>query len=216
MQDFPGNSAKAKARSSEEPKEKDRPKVERVTSAEAVRRKRGIGRQFKETFIGGSARMAVEYMAMEVIIPSAKDMIAEAMQSGIEKLIYGDSRPRRGVTPSSYSNIGHVNYRGMSAPTTRNDKPPASRMLSRRSRTRQNFDEVVIPSRQEAEEVIDRMFDILSRYGTVTVADLYELTGIQSSHTDHKWGWSELRGAKAARLRSGGFLLDLPEPDHLD
>lgn len=205
MEDFPANSQKARARP-EEPKH-----IERVTSAEAVRRKKGLGRQFKETFIGGSARTAFEYMLMEVIIPSAKDMMAEAMQSGIEKLIYGDSRPRRSA-PSSYSSVGHVNYQRISAPN-RNDKPPAPRMLSRRSRSRQDFDEIVIPSRQEAEDVIERMFDILSRFGTVTVSDLYELTGIQSSHTDHKWGWTELRGAKATRLRSGGFLLDLPEPE---
>jgi hypothetical protein len=89
-------------------------------------------------------------------------------------------------------------------------------MLSRRSRARGAFDELIIPSRQEAEEVIERMFDILSRYGAVSVADLYELTGVQSSHTDMKWGWAELRGAKAVRLRQGGFLLDLPEPEPLD
>jgi hypothetical protein len=219
MHEFPANSQKAKARP-EEPKQDERPKqIERVTSGEAVRRPRGLGRRFKETFIGGNARIAVQYMTAEVIIPAVRDTVAEALQSGIEKLIYGDTRPRKGPTPS-YSNVGHVNYQQssqrMSSPATRPNTSTAPRMLSRRARTRQEFDEIVIPSRQEAEEVIDQMFDILSRYGSVSVADLYELTGIQSAHTDHKWGWTELRGAKAARLRSGGFLLDLPEPEPLD
>jgi len=49
----------------------------------------------------------------------------------------------------------------------------------------------------------------------VTVADLYELTGIASSHTDNKWGWTELRGARAVRTRDGHFLLDLPDPQPL-
>ena len=89
-------------------------------------------------------------------------------------------------------------------------------MLSRRSRTRQEFDEIVIQSRQEANEVLDRMYDILSRYGSVAVADLYELTGIQAAHTDYKWGWTDLRGAKASKLRQGGYLLDLPEPETLN
>lgn len=210
MEDFPANSRKARTRP-EEPK-----RIERVTSAEAVRRKRGLGRQFKETFIGGSARMAVEYMTLEVIVPAVRDTLAEALQSGIERLIYGETRPRRrGSTPTTYSNVGHVNYQGMSS-----QSPPRTssgpRMLSRSSRTRHDFGEIVIQSRGEAEEVIDRMFDILSRYGSVTVADLYELTGIQSSHTDHKWGWTALPGAKAARLRSGEFLLDLPDPQPMD
>lgn len=213
MEDFPANSAKARTRSEEPSTEK----IERVTTAEAVRRKPGLGRQFKETFIGGSARSAIEYMTMEVVIPTVRDMMAEALQSGIERLIYGDTRPRRGgAVPPSYSNVGHVNYQRMSsgAPT----RPPSnpSRMLSRRSRARQDFDEIVIPTRTEAEEVLDRMYDILSRHGVVLVSELYELTGISSNHVDHKWGWTRLQGAKVARLRSGGFLLDLPTPESLE
>jgi hypothetical protein len=59
------------------------------------------------------------------------------------------------------------------------------------------------------------MFDILSRYEVVLVADLYELTGIQTSHTDHRWGWNSLRGAKVVPIRGKGYLLDLPEPTQL-
>jgi hypothetical protein len=212
MQDFPANSRKAKTAPDGSPEE--RPRVERVTSAEAVRRKRGLGRQFKETFIGGSGRGAVEYMVTEVVVPAVRDTMAEALQTGIEKLIYGDTRPRRGATPPPGGNAGYVNYQRISGTPT--VKPPQPRMLSRRARTRQDFGEIVIASRVEADEVIERMFDILSRYGSVTVADLYELTGISSSHTDYKWGWNELRGAKAVRLRDGNFLLDLPEPEMLD
>jgi hypothetical protein len=218
MQDFPANSQKAKTRSEAPPMPGERPEIKRVTSAEAVRRKRGLGRQFKETFIGGSSRMALEYMVTDIVVPAVRDTIFEALQGGLDRLIYGESRIRRGGPPSSYSsysNVGHVNYQSMSTPT-RTSKPPGSRMLSRQSRARQSFDEIVIPNRAEAEEVLDRMYDELSRYGSVPVSVLYELTGIQSSHTDHKWGWTQLRGARVATLpRSGGYLLDLPEPEPL-
>lgn len=210
MQDFPANSQKARDRP-EGPPQNERPKrVEQVTSAEAVQRKRRLGSRFKETFVGGSARGALDYMVLEVVIPAIQDTMIDAFQGGVERLIRGDNRPRRSGM-SSYSNVGHVNYQGMSS-----NRPPTSRTISRQSRTRHDFGEIVIQSRQEAEEVIDRMFDILSRYGTVTVADLYELTGIQSGHTDTKWGWTSLRGAKAARLRTGGFLLELPDPESLE
>lgn len=214
MHDFPPNSAKARARS-EGPPPTERPeKIERITSAEASRRKRGLGRQFKETFIGGTARGAIDYVVADIIIPEIRDLVFDAFQGGLDRLIYGDSRrSRRGGPPtSSYSNLGHVNYQGISS-----NRPPTSstRTLSRQSRARQNFDEIVIPSRAEAEEVLDRMFEFLSRYGQVTVSDLYEMTGISSSHTDQKWGWTTLPGAKVVRLRTGGFLLDLPEPEAL-
>jgi hypothetical protein len=211
MQEFPPNSQKA--RRPDDPK-----RVERVTSAETVRRKRGLGRQFREAFIGGSARTAAEYMITDVIVPAVRDTIAEALQSGIEKLIYGDTRPRnRSTPPTGYANVGRVNYSGMSSSSVPpRATAPAPPQLSRRSRTRHDFDELVIPSRQEANEVLDRMFDILSRYGSVPIADLYELCGLQSAHTDYKWGWKDLKGARASKLRNGGYLLNLPEPEPLD
>lgn len=187
--------------------------MEQVTSAEASRRKRGLGRKFKDAFIGGDARSTADYVVIDVIIPAVRDLLFDSLEAGIQRMIYGESRRRR-PTPGP-NPVGHVDYRGMSSGpmTTRTSSAP--RMVSRRSRARHDFEELIIPTRQEAEEVIDRMFDILSRYGSVSVAHLYELTGIQSQHTDMKWGWRELRGSKAVRLRQGGFLLDLPEPEPL-
>jgi hypothetical protein len=210
MQDFPANSQKARDRAEGPPQTQRPKKIEQVTSAQADRRPRGLGRRFKETFVGGSARGAIDYMILEVVIPAVQDTMIDAFQGGVERLIRGESRPRRsGSMP--YSNPPRIDYSKFNT-----NSPPTSRTISRQSRTRHDFGEIVIQQRQEAEEVIDRMFDILSRYGTVTVADLYELTGIQSGHTDTKWGWTSLRGAKATRMRSGGFLLDLPEPESLE
>lgn len=213
MHDFPSNSARTR-RPDEAPQE-ERPKIERVTTAEAKRRKQGLGGKFKETFIGGNARLAIEYMVVETVIPSIQDMFIAAFQGGIERLIKGESvRPRRGM-PREYSSAGHVDYTSPSRALT-SRASSAGRPLPRQSRTRQTFDDLLIPSHREAADVIDRMFDLLSQHGVVYVADLYELTGIQSSHIDHKWGWTSLRGARARRMSGGDFLLDLPEPEYLD
>lgn len=207
MEAFPPNSRKAETR------EQDK-KVERVTSAEAVRRKKPLGKQFSKVFIGGDARTAVGYMFETVLIPAAKEALVEAASSGFEKLIYGDARPKRnrigGGPPSGP--LGYVSYNR--APHQQREQPPQPKMLSRSSRTRHDFDDIVITSRQEAEEVIDRLFDLVSKYNSASVADLYELTGLQSSHTDHKWGWTDLRGASVGRVRGGGYLLELPEPEY--
>jgi hypothetical protein len=87
--------------------------------------------------------------------------------------------------------------------------------LSREARAKHNFDEIVLNSRVEAEEVIDRLYDVVSRYESASVADLYELVGLSSTHTDHKWGWTDIRGAGVQRVRDG-YLLDLPSPEPLD
>lgn len=206
MDSFPSNS-KARA----EPKE-----IKQVTSAKiATGRNKGLGRRFKKTFIAGDSRMAFEYILVDVVVPAIQDTLIEAFQGGVERWIRGEGpRHRRSYRSTGYGELGHVDYQRMNAGSRRPAAPP-QRMMSRRSRARQEFDELIIQSLQEAHEVIDRMFDILSRYGSVSVADLYELTGVQSAHTDMKWGWYDLRGAQAVRLRQGGYLLDLPEPEEL-
>lgn len=208
MEQFPPNSKKAKD-PAQGPK-----RVERVTSANAVRRKKGLGKQFKHTFFGGDANTAVQYMIFNVLIPAAKEAMVEAASSGFEKLIYGESRPKRGPSPMSGA-LGHVSYNRMGPARPRETNPPFPQPMSRRARARHDFDEIIIPSRQEAEEVLERLYDLVSSYDQATVADLYELTGLPSSHTDHKWGWENLRGATVARVRGGGYLLDLPEPETL-
>lgn len=207
MQEFPANSNKAKAAA--EPRER----IAQVTSAETVRRKRGLGQKFKETFIGGDARSATEIVFFEVIIPSVRDTLYDAFDAGMRSLIFGDHKKHRtSGSTSGYSALGHVAYNRMSQPSTTRTE---TRSISRRARARHDFDDVIIPTRQEAEETLDRMFEWLSRYGRVSVAELYELTGVQSSHTDEKWGWTELQGSKPIRLRTGGWLLDLPDPEPL-
>jgi len=207
MKDFPGNSHKTSV--PPEPREK----MKAVTTATTVRRKRNLGRQFKETFFKGDPRGAAEYVFFEVLVPSVKDMLFDGFESGIRSLIYGeDAKKRPSGASAGYAGLGHVAYNSMSSAAK---TVQSERVISRRARARHDFGELVIASREEAENVLDLMFETLSRYGSVSVATLYELTGIQSSHTDMKWGWTELQGSKAVRTRQGGFLLDLPAPVEL-
>lgn len=212
MEDFPANSAKAKART-EGPQPSERPRVERVVSGDVDRRRRGLGRKFKETFIAGSLHGARDYVVNDVVVPTLKEMVYAMFQGGLQKLIFGDSRIRRDSPPPSYGDVNRprINYSTQSSMT----RSAPTRMVSRESKARGSFDDIIISSRVEAQDVMDRMYDILSRYEMVLVADLYELTGVQTSHADHRWGWTHLRGAKVARLGDGRYLLDLPEPEPL-
>jgi hypothetical protein len=203
--EFPPNSEKSKRGVVEEKN------VERITSSSATRRKKSLRKQFSETFVAGDAKSAIRYVIFDVMLPAAKDMIVEAGSQGIEKLIFGDSRRRGSRTPQTGA-TGYVSYNRYSM---QNGPSSSQRAMSRQSRARHNFDEIVLDQRTEAEEVIDRLFDLVSRYDTATVADLYELVGLASTHTDHKWGWTDLHGAGVSRIR-GGYLLDLPDPEPID
>lgn len=203
--EYPPNSDTSKEPPQEE---KD---LKQVTSGTVKRKKKSLRKQFTETFVGGDAKTALHYVVFDVLIPAAKDMIADAGSQGIEKLIFGDSR-RRGASPPQAGPTGFVSYNRY-AMGSRQTSP--QRVMSRQARSRHDFDEIILDERGEAEEVIDRLFEVVSRYGSATVADLYELVGLPGSHTDNKWGWTNLQGAGVSRVRSG-FLLDLPEPEPLN
>lgn len=216
MQDFPGNSQKAKAKPAPPPKD-ERPRVAQVTTAQAVPHKRGLGRKFKQVFIQGTARETADFMVSDIIVPAVQDMLYDALEGGLRRMIHGEStRGRRSSTlPSGYSAVGHVDYRGMSTKAP-SQQAPAQRMLSRRSRSGHNFSDILIPTRREADDVLEMLYECLSRFGSVSVGDLYEATGIQTSHVDYKWGWTSLDKVKMIRKGDRGYMLDLPEPETLN
>jgi hypothetical protein len=203
--EFPPNSKISKTNENQEKN------ITQVVSGGAVRRRKSLRKQFSETFVAGDIRTAIRYVAFDVLLPAAKDMVVDSFTQGIEKLIFGDSR-RRGSTSPMAGPTGYVSYNRYSM-AGRSSGP--SRALSRQARARHNFDEIILDDRVEAENVVDNLFELVSRYESATVADLYELVGLNSTHTDHKWGWTDLHGAGVTRIR-GGYLLDLPEPEPLD
>ena len=202
--DFPPN--RFDKNDKEEPKEDKN--IRRVTRSDPIRRKKSLGRKFKEVFFGGDARSTGQYIMYDVLIPAAKDTIVEAASEGIQKLVRGSSYRRRNSPMAGPK--GYVSY---NRPMDRH-MPEPSRPLSARARARHDFDEIVLETRGEAEEVLERLYDIVSRYDSVTLSDLYELVGVRSTHVDVKWGWTNLRGAGVVRVKNG-YLLELPDIEPL-
>jgi hypothetical protein len=192
-------------------------KVERVTQGEAQRRKKPLGKRFAETFMGGDARTVGGYVFFDVLIPAARDMIVDTFTTGVERMFYGDRMPsstRRGFRSSGPG--GYVAYNKY-APTRayRPGDREEPRNISRRARASHDFDEIILDTRHEANEVIERLFDLIDRYESASVEDLYEMVGITPDYPDKKWGWTDMRGANVTRTRSG-YLLNLPKPVPLD
>lgn len=206
--EMPSNSREKGPKKEVEPK-----KIEQVTVNEVQRRKKPLGKRFTETFVQGEAKGAASYVLYDVLIPAAKDAVADAFSQGIERMLFGEvrSRSRRGASagPTTYTSYGRYS----SGPANVRREEP--RNISKKARGAHDFDEIILATRPEAEEVIDRLNELLSRYGSASVGDMYELVGITSNYTDEKWGWTDLRGSEIIRVRDG-YLLDLPRPDSLD
>lgn len=212
--EFPSNSHREKPAKVEKP---DPKKVERITSSDVVRRKKPLSKRFIETFTGGDAKGVWSYVWLDVLLPAAKNTMNDAVSQGFERMIFGDGRSssrRSGGRPSGSN--GYVSYNRYSPNTPRDSRHDEPRhQMSRRARSTHDFDEIILATRVEAEEVIDRLFDLVSRYEMATVSDLYDLCGISGNFTDEKYGWTDIRGSDIRRVRNG-YLLDLPKPEILE
>jgi len=180
--------------------------IERVTKGEVKFKKKSAVREFFDNFIQDDGEKIKSYVVGDVLIPSIKNAISDIITNSINILFYGDSgRNRRGTAD-------RVSYRNYSSPSSVYNP---NRMAT--AQPRQNafmFENVCYNSYAEASDVLDRMYEILSTYGVVSVADLDQLIGISGDYyTDNNYGWTQLNGTNSY-IRGGrdGFELNLPRP----
>lgn len=185
-----------------------------VSKGDVVRKKKPLGRRMSETFFGGDARSVAGFVFMDVLVPATKDLIVDMVTQGIERSLYGEVRGQGRRSPAGRpGSRDHTPYSRISSGSSRRD-PREEPRLTRRSRARHEFEDVILPSRVKAEEVLDGLYDILSKYEQVSVADFYDLLDETSEPVDEKWGWEDLRGSSVIRRRDG-YLINIPSPEPL-
>ena len=192
-------------KSKEEAEKRD---IQKIVSGQVVKRKKsGIQRLIGTLMAEDSDNLGTSVMD-DIVIPVIKEAIANLFENGsglVNTLLFGDSR--RGKKTGTGSNISYRSYyeqEKQRTPVVRNTY---------------DFDDIVISSRGEAEEVLDKLYEIISVYGAATVADFYELVGVTGQYTDNKYGWTDLHGASIARVRSDGgygYIIRLPKVRPLD
>lgn len=198
MDEYKPNSHKSK----EEEKERSEKKVEKVISGKARSKKKSELSKFTDALISEDAANVKSYIFMDVLMPAIKKAISDIVTNGIDMILYGETGHSK---KSSASKVSYRNYY---------DRDRDSRE-SRSSRRRYDYNEVVLESRRDAEEVLAGMDDLIDRYKFVSVADFYDLVGEESVYTDNKYGWTDIRSAEPIRVRNG-YVLKLPRPLPLD
>ena len=217
-EEFPQNSKTRRVVEDKDiPEEGNGKQIRQTVVGEAKIEKKSLGRKFSETFLGGDAKSVVSYIWWDVAIPAAKDTIVDAFSQGVERHVFGEGSSRGG-NRSLYRSRGTrydiiSNSRGPIGGTRRRDDPRDRDDRSHR-RSSKDIGRVVLDTRAEAEDTISQMYDILSSYDMVTVADLKEMLNEPPLITDEKWGWTSLTGSRAARTR-GGYEVVLPPPEEL-
>jgi len=178
-------------------------KVEKVVTGPVITRKKSGLDKLKGEFISDDAKNIKSYVFGEVLIPAIKKAISDIVTDGISILLYGESR---GISKRPISD--RVSYRSY-YDTSYDRRSSLSRSSS------YSYDDIVLNSRGEAEDVLSRMDELMETYGLVRVADLYDLVGITGNYTDNKYGWTNIRNAEIVRVRDG-YMIKMPRAVPID
>ena len=150
------------------------------------------------------------YVNEEIVKPAIKNIIVDAVTSGINMVMYGEkgNQGRGAHRPiSGARNSGHrpVDY----SRNFRNAPAEPERLAPRVSRS--SIADYVIADRLDASNVLVSLTDAADRYDSVSVADYYDLIGAPSEYTDNNQGWSfdSISRASVIPVR-GGFIIKFP------
>ncbi|HEX9252312.1 MAG TPA: hypothetical protein VF870_08725 [Ignavibacteriaceae bacterium] len=210
IEQFPSNSG-GKLKEEPEPEEESKKIVKQVATGKRIVKKK----TFWDTMLNGTLKVVGSYLLFEILIPAAKNMVSDMINNGSDMILFGETKSRRRDRErgrgSSY--VSYTSY--YDRDRDRGDRPYDRERRDRvYGRSRFDSDEILLPSREEAEEVIQSMFDIYDQYNAVTVSEFLELVGLPDEYTDRNYGWTNLRDIQARRVRDG-YIIDLPVPKAL-
>lgn len=207
--DYAGNSQQKKAPA------KEKTPVEKVVSGSVKVKKKPFGQKFRETFLATDGKQVRDYIVNDVLLPSARDLLFDMINKGVGRLMYGE----RGRIPGG-GTFGGVKT-PYATPVNRmfgtggiQTFNPGQRMFQAPGLQPASPDDFLLPSREDAEVIIEAVNDRLQAYGTVSVYELKKMLGLSTNHAENKWGWDNLRGARIDPTRDG-WIMVLPTPSVL-
>ena len=202
MKDYRKNSDKAKKEA--EQQNTYEKKVTQVAKGSVKTKKKSGFRKLVDAFIQEDATTVKNYIWNEVLVPAVKKTFSDTVTNALDMFLWGKNGGRR-----PRGNAERVSYRSYYDRPSSSYRAPDSRQKS------YDYDDVILDSREEADEVLARMEELLADYKVVSVADFYDLVGITGKTTDNNYGWTDLRNASVVRDRDG-YLIKLPRAEALE
>lgn len=175
-------------------------KVDKIITGTAKTKPNEV-RKFAGLIVSDDASNVGNYVLMDVLIPTFKKAVVDV----VDMILFGEKGGKR-------RSDGRTPYR--SYYDDRNDRPRKTANMAGRF----DYDDISFDSRGDAELVLDQMRDLVDGdrgFGLVTVADMYDLAGLQAPFTARKYGWFNLRTAEVIRGRDC-FYIRLPKAMPID
>ena len=207
LSQYQGNSNASRIQKTEEIQDH---KVEQIATGNKV--PQSAGSKFLSNLFADDIQNIKEYILWDVLMPAFKNAISDTITNGIDMLLFGTTRSGRGSSKKvNYSGIysGGSSSRVIRFNDKRDEEPRRKGGIYGYS-----YQEIVLNSRAEAEDVLWHLRKIERDYGMVSVADMYQAVGEDFEFTDNKWGWSDLDSATVQRV-SDGFIIKMPRIEAL-
>ena len=185
-------------------------RVSKVTKG-PVKTKTNEVRKLRDIFISEDVSSVKSYIFLDVLVPAVKKLVYDIVTNGIDIVLYG------GNGRSKSNNAGQkVQYRNFY--DQKNNQSNGYRGSENvKNQNSSGYDDIVFTNRVDAEMVKQQMMDVISRYGVVTVADMYEMAdpNLTAPYTAHKYGWMDVSSGEVKRERDG-YILKLPKAAPID
>ena len=192
-------------------KEVVKKEVAKVAKGSVKTKKKSELNKIANSIISEECRSIKEYAIYEVIVPVVKETISQLVKGSIDMLFFGEVRSTSSRGGRSSGNSSRVSYRDY-YDDNRRDRDRDSR----RRDPIYSCDDIIFDSKADAEEVLNRMDEIVDSYGAVSVSDLFELAGVTGNgYTDQNYGWTSTRSASVERVSHGEYIIRLTRPKHI-
>lgn len=198
----------------------ERPKLQGVVGTAPKKVKKSLLSRLITGLVGPDGASNIGgYVSEEIIKPAIKNIVVDAVTSGINMIMYGDRGiPNRGARYGS-----STTYRPNTNYGTSYNSRPAERSYGREPvneprranvgsiSTRYGVEEYIIDDRYDAAHVLTSLTECADRYGMVSVADYYDLIKAESKFTDNSYGWRHdtISSARIVPHR-GGYIIKFP------
>ena len=201
--DYPSNSSLAMGTPNKKGPPEPPASVESVVDSKAKVKTRS-GKGLRGFLLAQDFRDIKDGVIDDIIRPKIKDIvyniaesIGNTIDSSIQMMIFGD------VKRSPSNRIGdRVSYNQYS----NRKAAPAPTMSAAYS-----CDDLSYETRGDAEAVLTSMREHLNQYPFVTVAQMYEFSGLtMQNYTANNYGWTDLSGVSVKRSFDGDYIIDLP------
>lgn len=172
-------------------------KFKKVVTGTTKTKKKSEAHKLLDIFLPEDISSVKTYILYDILVPAVKRFFSDS----VDAILYpGGDGPKRKSAASKISYSGYY----------QNDRERRADSPSR-VKNGVDYDEIIFESRGDAEAVLSAMQDAIDQYGTVSVADLYDLAEVSTTnYAANRYGWTDIRSAESIRLRDGGYALKLP------